>query len=196
MLSAFAAFAAKEPPAGLLGRWRSLETSRGGLGTMLEFRQEGVVEYSFGAIVETPYRIEGNQLVLPPGTDNGPEQRQTITWLGDNKLRLRSADEPEPGDELARKSPRKTSLKLIVGEWGGKRDMGGHEVDVLYFFYADGRCLLLIPFLTQKGSYSTSSGRIHLDWPGCPSPEATFKVENEILIFTPVGSRQARYARY
>ena len=142
------------------------------------------------------YRVEGNELVLPPGTDNGPEQRQTITWLGDDKLRLRSPDEPEPGQELARWGPRQTSLSPIVGEWAGKRDMGGQKVDVRYFFYPWGRGLLLVPFLTQQGSYATSDGKIHLDWPGCPTPDATFRVDGDVLTFTPTGSRPVKYARY
>jgi hypothetical protein len=196
MLSAAAFLAADDSSAKLLGRWRTLETSRGGIGTMFEFRKEGVVDYSPGAVVEMSYRVEGNELVLPPGTDKGPEQRQTITWLGDNKLRLRSPGEPEPGQELVRRGPRKTSPSPIVGEWAGSRDMRGRKVDVRYFFYPGGRGLLLIPFLTQQGSYATSNGTIHLDWPGCPTPDATFRVDDDVLTFTPAGSQPVKYARY
>src|SRR3954454_13693205 len=83
MLSAAAFLTAADSSANLLGRWRAVETSRGGIGTMFEFRKGGVVEYSPGAVVEMSYRVEGNELVLPPGTEKGPEQRQIITWLGD-----------------------------------------------------------------------------------------------------------------
>jgi hypothetical protein len=65
-------FAADDASTKLLGRWRSLETSKGGVGAMFEFRKDGVVDYSPGVVVEMKYRIEGDQLVLPPATVNGP----------------------------------------------------------------------------------------------------------------------------
>ena len=40
MLSAAALLAADDSSAKLLGRWRTLETSRGGIGAMFEFRKE------------------------------------------------------------------------------------------------------------------------------------------------------------
>jgi hypothetical protein len=163
---------------------------------MFEFRKDGVVDYSPGAVIEMNYRVEGNELVLLPGPDKAPEQRQTITWLGDDSLRLRSPDEPGPGQELARRGPRKTSQNPIVGEWAGRRDMRGQKVDVRYFFSPGGRGLLLVPFLTQQGSYATSHGKIHLDWLGCPTPDATFSVDDDVLILTPTDSPPVRYARY
>jgi hypothetical protein len=87
----------------LLGRWRSLETSKGGIGAMFEFRKDGVVDYSPGAVVEMKYRIEGDQLVFPPATINGPEQRQSMAWSENDKLRLKAS-----GDlwiELAHQGP-------------------------------------------------------------------------------------------
>jgi hypothetical protein len=62
-----------------------------------------VVDYSPGAVVEMKYRIEGDQQVLPPATINGPEQRPTMEWRGNDKLRLNAS-----GDlwiELARQGP-------------------------------------------------------------------------------------------
>src|SRR5262249_2913570 len=75
-------------PPDLLGRWRSLETSKGGIGSMLTFHANGVVDFSPGAVVEMSYRIEGGELVLPPATTTGPEQRQHMEFSGDNQLRL------------------------------------------------------------------------------------------------------------
>ena len=178
----------------LLGRWRSLETSRGGIGSTLAFRKQGIVEYSVGAVVEMPYRVEGDQLVLPPGTEGGPEQWQTMTFSADNRLRLASVG--EPGTELIRQGRRTDASEAIVGEWRGIRDMDGRKMEVFYFFYPKGRGLFLMPFLTQQGSYSTVNGRIHLTWPNCPMPDATFKVEGDVLTFMPTNLKQARYARY
>jgi hypothetical protein len=41
---------ADPPPQNLLGRWRSIETSKGGIGSMLTFHSNGVVDFSPGAV--------------------------------------------------------------------------------------------------------------------------------------------------
>src|SRR5229473_5716400 len=70
----------------IVGRWRSLETSKGGIGAMYGFHANGVVDFSPGAVVEMPWRIENDQLVLPSATVGGPEQKKSIKWLGENKV--------------------------------------------------------------------------------------------------------------
>jgi hypothetical protein len=195
-LGVFAAVAAaqEDQSVKLLGRWRSVDTSRGGIGSMLTFQREGLVDYSPGAIVEGSYRVEGNQLVLPPGTTDGPEQRQTMTWLGNDRLRLGLA-EGQPGIELARKGSQSDSVSPIIGEWSGVRDMRGNRVEVTYLFNSDSRVLLLIPFLTQRGTYSLDDGKIHLALPSRPAVDATFKVEGEVLTLTTDG-QSTTYTRW
>ena len=194
ILLASVALGEDNPAQRLLGRWRSLDTSRGGIGSMMSFRKGGVVEYSVGAVVESPYRVERKELVLPSGTEGGPEKRQTITWLNGNKLRLASGG--VSGLELARVGSRSSAPEALVGEWRGKQEMGGQKVDILYFFYPKGQALLLMPFAVQQGSYSTTKARIQLRWPNCPMPDAAFEVHDDVLILTPSNSKPARYARY
>ena len=58
---------------------------------MFEFHADRAVDFSPGAVVESAYRIEGNRLILPPGTKNGPEQKMAIDFIGQAKLHLRPA---------------------------------------------------------------------------------------------------------
>ena len=196
MTVAFGARAAEDPAATLLGRWRSVATSRGGIGSMLELRHGGVVAYSPGAVVEMSYRIEGKQLVLPPATSAGPEQRETILWLTKDRIRLSSLEEPVSGEELARRSSSRNPANPILGEWIGARDMGGKKVDVLYFFYPGGKGLLLIPFLTRNGTYTVRGGKIHLALPDLPPADAAFRVEGNVLTLARSGSEETKYAKY
>jgi hypothetical protein len=76
------ASAGQSSPDQILGRWRSMETSMGGIGVMFEFHAGGVVDYSPGAVVETPWRKEDGQLVLPSGTVGGLEQPSSIGLFG------------------------------------------------------------------------------------------------------------------
>jgi len=124
---------AAEVPSKLVGRWRSLEMSQGGIGAMVEFHPDGTVNFSPGAIVEARYRIEGNQLILASDTKAEPEQRMTIESVGDDKLHFRPAgnNAAEPKSvELVRRGARTDPANRLIGEWNGTRDMGGHEVEM------------------------------------------------------------------
>ena len=178
----------------IVGRWRSLETSKGGIGAVWEFRSGGTVDYSLGAVVEMPWRIENNQLILPPATTDGPEQKYTLKWLGDNKLRW----ETEGGaTELARVGDRSDPGNPIIGEWIENREMGGLKLEARYLFYARGKLLLVIPFAIQHGSYTISGSALSLNIPGRKTPELRFKLVDNFLVFTDSeGGREFHYARY
>ena len=55
-----------QPQPSLIGRWRSVETSKGGIGAVYHFHADGTVDFSPGAIVDMPYRVEGDQVIFPP----------------------------------------------------------------------------------------------------------------------------------
>jgi hypothetical protein len=187
-------FAAGDASIKLLGRWRSLETSKGGIGAMFEFRKDGVLDYSPGAVVEMKYRIEGDQLVLPPATINGPEQRQSMAWFGNDKLRLKVS-----GDlwvELSRQGPAPDVKFPIQGEWTSSTEMAGKKMEVRYLFYPAGRGLLLIPFLKQTGSYSIRGESIRLELPSRGPVEGKFKVEGDALTIPGPNSGESRFGRY
>jgi hypothetical protein len=178
----------------LLGRWRSLETSKGGIGAMFEFRSNSVVDYSPGAVVPMNYRIEGDQLVLPPAAINGPEQRQSMAWSGNDKLRLKAS-----GDlwiELTRQGPTPDVKIPILGEWTSSHEMSGKTMQARYLFYPAGKGVLLIPFLKQSGSYSIRGDSIHLELPGRPPVEGRFKVDGDVLTIPGPNSGESRFARY
>jgi hypothetical protein len=180
--------AADAPPPELLGRWRSLETSSGGLGMMLRFRPNGVVDFSPGAVVEMTYRIEGGEIVFPPGTTKGLEQRQKMEFISTDRLRLAEARFTRSGAAPDAKNP-------ILGEWVGKRDMDGHPVDAWFFFYSAGKCLLLMPFETSPGQYSVQSSTMRLELPGHKVAEGKFQIEGDVLT-APSQNGSARFRRY
>jgi hypothetical protein len=48
----------------ILGKWRSVETSKGGIGAVLNFRPNGTFDYSPGAVIAGTYRIETSRVAL------------------------------------------------------------------------------------------------------------------------------------
>jgi hypothetical protein len=187
------ASAQQSSSASIVGRWRSLETSKGGLGAVYEFRSDGTVDFSYGAVVEMPWSIENNQLVLPSGAVGGDEQRDTLQWLSDGKLGLKT----EAGvTELTSVGDRSHADKPLVGEWIEHRAMAGRNLEAHWFFYPDGQLLLLIPFKIQRGSYTISGSALHLKMPGL-RPESRFYVKDNLLTLSELeGGQEDRYARY
>jgi hypothetical protein len=188
---------AAEVPSKLVGRWRSLETSQGGIGAMLEFHADGTVDFSPGAVVETSYRTEGNLLMLPSDTKSGREQKMTIEFVGEDKLRLGPADNtaPDKSVELIRKGARTDPLSLIVGEWTGKRDMGAHQVEIRWLFYPTLKSLMLIPFSTDHGRFTVEGGKIRFELPREKLAEGHFEINGDVLVL-PGRNAPSRYARY
>jgi hypothetical protein len=111
---------AQDPAGQVVGRWRSITTSKGGIGSIVQLRKDGVIDYSPGAVVEMKYRIEGNELVLPPATKTGPETRQTIEFEGESKMRMVTAG--GPAVELTRQGSRPDAVRPILGEWTAPRE--------------------------------------------------------------------------
>jgi hypothetical protein len=180
---------AAQPPPELLGRWRSIETSKGGIGSMLRFRPNGVVDFSPGAIVEQTYRIEGGEIIFPPATINGPEQRQKMEFIGTDRLRLAEARFTRSGAALDAKNP-------ILGEWVGRREMDGQQVDAYFFFYPAGKSLLLLPFETIPGHYTIQGSTMRLELPDRKVAEGKFQIEGDVLTAPSSSGPANRYRRY
>jgi hypothetical protein len=192
---AFGFYASAQQPssASIVGRWRSLETSKGGIGAVYEFRSDGTVDFSPGAIVEMQWRIENNQLVVPPGTVGGDEQKYTLQWFSDSKLGLKT----EAGvTELTRIGERSHADKPIVGEWIEHREIAGRNLEAHWLFYPNSKLLFLMPFAIQRASYTIYGSTLHLKMPGLRT-ESRFEVKDNLLILSELeGSQKDRYVRY
>jgi hypothetical protein len=178
----------------IVGRWRSLETSKGGIGEVYEFRSDGTLDYSPGAVVEMPWRIENNQLVLPPETDNGAERKVNLKWSGENKVSLNS--EAGVVIELSRVGNLADAKNPIIGEWIEHREMAGLKLEAHYLFYKRGKLLLVIPFVIQHGSYTISGSALNVKMQD-RNVEVEFQLTDTMLTMSePKGRHIYRYARY
>jgi hypothetical protein len=201
---------AGDPAADLLGRWRATETSKGGIGAMYEFRADGTVNFSPGAVVEMPYRVEDNFLIMA-GETQGSEQKTAIEFVGSDKFRLKRPT-GVPGQaravELLRQGTAPDRHNPIIGEWIEHREMGGRQLEAHWLFSGGGKVLLLIPFVTSHGHFSIRGSAIHMEFLP-PSALAqtpmngTFEVSKDVLVLklpkrTESGERigEYRYARY
>ena len=197
---------AEAPPNALIGRWRSLETSKGGIGAIFEFRPDGVVDFSPGAVVEEDYRIEDRQVITSLGVKDGrPETKQPIRWSGPDRVLLGETSErgictvgcpPCTCFDLTRVGSAIDLNNPIWGEWTLTQKLPEGRPELRLLFYAGGRRLLLAPFVTHQGRYSVSKDIIHLELEG-GTVEGQFEVTaNRLILPSPSGTGESRFARY
>jgi hypothetical protein len=192
VLAALPLATAQPPALNLIGRWRSVETSKGGIGAIYQFNADGTLEFSPGAIVDMAYRVEGDQLILPPGTTTGPETKSTLAWPTDNVLRISTQGQRE---EYQRQGAADPSDRLL-GEWLTSREMDGHKMPAEMFFYPGGKSLLVIRFTTDKGRYSVANGRLVGEFGGRIGLDGPFDFADGILSIHRSGGRITKLARY
>jgi hypothetical protein len=180
------------PAAALIGRWRSVETSKGGIGAVYEFHANQTIEFSASAIVDMPYRVEGDQLILPLATTTRPEIASTLAWPSNDVLRMSVQGQTEEYRRQGAADPR----DRLLGEWLGSRESGGHQVAVQMFFYPGGKSLLVIRFTTRRGRYSITNGRLVAEFDGQAELDGTFEVNDGVLSIHRSGGRVTKLARY
>lgn len=192
LLFALVVLANAQSPANLTGRWRSVETSQGGIGAVYQFHADGTVDFSPGALVDTPYRVEGDQLILPPATAGGPETKSKLTVSGDV---LRLAVESHVS-EYHRRGKVQDLRDPLLGEWLGSREMDGRQMIEQMFFYPGGKSLLVILFTTQHGIYSTTGGRLVATFGGRAGLSGPFDISEGVLSIHRGDGRVTKLARY
>ena len=106
------------PPPGtqdLVGLWESRETSKGGIGHAVEFRPDGTYAEAPTVIVELPYQVSGDRLILKEGPETRFEiQGDTLTQTRPDGSRVRK----ERLGKAVEGSP------AIVGVWRYRHDTG------------------------------------------------------------------------
>jgi hypothetical protein len=192
------AVSAQQPAQKLTGKWRALETSKGGIGVLLDFHRDGTMTLSPGAIVPSTHRVEEGNIVSrvsDPGTGEASEDSMTFELIGDSKLRY--GKQPYGTIEMTRVGKPQDANNLLLGTWTCTSDFQGMKVASYYEFRADGTELLTIPFRKDPGRYSVEGDLIRIDVRGRPYIEGAMRWEDEVLVLPkPRGNGEMRFKRY
>ncbi len=180
----------------LLGKWRSVTVSKGGIGALINFYGDGRFDYMPAAIVAGQYRVEGEKLIT--AFDNGePENTMTIKSVTAEALRL-VMQESLPSLDLKRvgrpEDPDNPDNPL-VGVWITRETMPGLPAHGYYYFRDNGRETFVVPFRTDHCKYSITGDRIRLVQAGGDSKEGPFRWEGEVLVL-PWHRGEAKFERF
>ena len=174
----------------IVGRWRSEQTSHGGIGAMYDFDADGTVRFSPGVIVDLQYSVVGDRLTL--STSDGSAYQ--LSWNGDDQMRW--TVNGAGNEDYTRLGVRPDSQNKLVGEWTGMREMDGKKVLEHWIFAANSEAVFMIRFFTQTGNYSVLNGRLVATFGGQVGLDGPISLSAGVLSINRSHGRVTKLVRY
>jgi hypothetical protein len=175
----------------LVGLWDSATTSRGGIGSTLEFRADGTFVEATTVIVNGYYRIIDGRLVVgdqPLGSQADAAKSLRIEVDGD-VLRLTAPDGAVlRKDRVGRPEVGKPA---IVGAWRYRHDTGTTAFER---YTDDGRMFFRLPMKSSVGRYVLQGNKLLLKRPNQADRAMTVVLAGDELTLTST-DRTANYRR-
>ena len=181
------------------GRWSSLARTKGGLGSQWKFTEDGETTYSFGALVDFKYEVDGNQIkMIALNPDLKPKGEMQISkFLIDDKTLTLEPNSSVGRQVMTRSGAPHTGADQVMGDWTYTHYTGGTAV---MRYFQDGICQLSVPFQELKGTYRKVGNDISIQLPGRDPIKASFLPSEDILTITTITNcehrKQRRYIRY
>jgi hypothetical protein len=208
----------------VVGHWISADRSKGGIGSMWDFKSDGSLTMSPGTLVDMPYQISGDKLILPPGTTHADAKPQVFSFRVDGNILYELPDESalsQPGKDQLKKEIKFTRVTAakpgdppIVGTWKiafeegavpsaappASSEQRGREIilhNTVHTYTKDGVLKLRIPFAFIPGTYNVAdskSGAFSIS----ASPGRVFKyrlADGKLYLTQPDGKTEDVYAR-
>ena len=150
----------------IVGHWVAVNRSKGGIGSMWDFKPDGTLAMSPGAVVDMPYKFEGDTLTLPPGT-TGPDARpQIIKVRVDGNNLYQKFPDGEAEMHFVRIKDGKPGDPPIVGTWKMAPPNTGDAqspqqqafANSTHTYTRGGTLKLRIPFAFMSGTYDSKAG--------------------------------------
>ena len=156
----------------LIGVWESPNTTKGGLGAIYEFREDGGLIVGMGALVNMTY------------DPKDPNLQQLMMQSGDKNL----DDDSQP--QKIMDGP--VGSPSYVGVWKFRHYTGGFAFQQIT---ADGRIMLRVPFPIPWGRYEVRGNNLRIMQPGSLPVDVAYKVTDKTLDLTTPGKRTQRLIR-
>ncbi|HUK26446.1 MAG TPA: hypothetical protein VLV49_17850 [Terriglobales bacterium] len=193
-----AAGSSQERERSLVGNWRSVVTSKGGIGSLLQFREDGSLDYSPGAIVPGRFRLEGKRLTCTviEGDGTQTEQAMTIVSQSANALKLEIL-KGAPAIDLKRVGQPEDARNPILGTWVTVKPMPDMPAPMYayYRFHGDGTETFSIPFKWTHGRYSVNGEQIRYSLPGQAVVEGALGWDGDAMVL-PKAQGETKFKRY
>jgi len=177
------------------GMWSSSSRTKGGLGAQWTFTEDGKAAYSFGALVDFKYEINGGllkmMLLAPDGSDTKEIVTQVFSINGD--ILTENPKIPDRKQVMKRTGKPYKGAHQIIGEWTYKHYTGG---TALMRYSRIGIAQLSVPFQTLAGTYRTNQGALTITPNGQKAVSYKFKREKDLLVLTDEEGKEKKFIRF
>jgi hypothetical protein len=118
-----------------------------------------------GAVVDMPYQIDGDKLILPPGTTKPDAKPQIYLFRIDGDTLYERGDGMQGEVRLVRLTKAKPGDAPIVGTWKFLVDESAAKgqarliANATYTYTKDGVCKLRVPFTFVEGTYKATDSK-------------------------------------
>lgn len=184
------------------GIWSSISRTKGGLGSQWTFGRDGGAVYTFGAVVDFRYEINGSKVkmtfVQPDGT--AASDSSTQTFLIEGETLTMNPDSPACAPSTSRSGPcqrqqmtrtRASPVKNgLVGEWTYKHYTGG---PAFMRYLPNGAAQLVVPMRTTEGTYQLESAKGHITLGGA---QYGLLLRNDALVVRDPRGQESTYKRF
>jgi hypothetical protein len=177
------------------GIWSSASRTKSGLGPQWVFTKDGNVTYSFGALVDFKYEIEGNQIEM---TLLGPDRSATNEisleeFSIDGDTLTLNPNTPDRKQVMKRAGKSYKGAHPIVGDWTYAHYTGG---PALMRYSREGIVQLSVPFEVITGTYRTNQGILTIALRDQESTNSRFRREKGALILSDGEFKESRYLHF
>ncbi len=182
------------PPASemLVGRWESHDTSKGGIGHVIDFRSDGSFVQSISVLVKLRYELHDNVLtVRDPAAGPGSQQPPPISirFEGDTIVEEAPGAPSLRRDRIGAPDP---SAQQIVGAWRYRHYTGAIAFER---YTADGDLFFRLPMKSSAGCYAPdlTKHRVLLTPVNGQSSDLTFAADGAQLRIEAPGKPMTTY---
>ncbi|MFN5178334.1 hypothetical protein [Limnohabitans sp.] len=167
----------------IAGKWAADTRTKGGLGSSWVFEKDGTATYTFGALVDFKYQVEGKTIktIFENSTTGKSEtDLQSFEILG-NKLII-DPSEPEKRQEMNRVGNAISNAVPLVGIWEFKHYTGAMAT---MQYTTTGLAQLSVPFQNTKGKYRLRSNELIIMLDGQSDATKKIQLNGDQLVFLP-----------
>lgn len=165
------------PDAGQIGFWESAVTSRGGIGSNIEFKRDGSYNNAVTVLVDLAYDIKDGKLYI--AKDKG----KAVSYKNGVNIKITQTGyivAGPDGKEEVRNRINKGKPNSIIGEYSYRHYTGGIAYEM---FTKNGLLRLRIPMSADGGCYSIVKNKLFLASRSKPETSTVFRANSKKLTF-------------
>jgi len=171
----------------IVGRWRSVTTTKGGIGAVYEFGVNGRTKYSSAALLDMEYQVEGPYLKLAGQTIG-------MGWHPDGRLQLNYGKDQV--EDYSRRGKAMDTARHLLGEWTGTRVMAGRALPAAYLFGEGNKALHVLLLKTLGGQWKAAGQGWSLTVDALPPRTIAHDAATGRLTITVAGGDPHEFSRF